>query len=377
MARKERKDGRAQQPVPNDDDLQSHYLKLANSFAQAPGLSDAAFRLYVILLSFCHAGKLSCYPGHSKLAEYWGVSTRTVIRAQNELVGKGWITVEHQSGRSNLYRLVASHRHAHVVGSTSLASVTSDNSDPDLTVGECDSNVTPPADRSVTPPVTDLSHRRIPTEETLQEEDPLAAALAMTVIVPLPERSTTEVVGKVISKLRTVFPHIRDETKWRPQAFANAIRQYPNRDLLGELEAMCAYSDCQPRWTRETKHPAARWKAWLQHADDARDESFNRQTHPVVDKVKRHESPSNSDHIWNDVQRVLREKSEFGILRFDAWTHWQFVSYEDEILTLLVNEAIDWCRAESDKELLMSVMQAGYPCTAVEFVDHVEAAAEQ
>jgi DNA-binding transcriptional MocR family regulator len=60
--------------------------------------------LWALLEDHASPGNLRPWPSRRRLAEFMGVSTRTVSKYLAELVASGWLEVEERSGTSNLYR---------------------------------------------------------------------------------------------------------------------------------------------------------------------------------------------------------------------------------------------------------------------------------
>ncbi|WP_125153610.1 helix-turn-helix domain-containing protein [Clostridium rectalis] len=69
-------------------------------------LSDGAFKLYVILMSYCYGYKDSCYPSEKTLAKRLKRSLRSVTRYIKELREKGAITVIKREGGGNEYKII-------------------------------------------------------------------------------------------------------------------------------------------------------------------------------------------------------------------------------------------------------------------------------
>ncbi|PJI09951.1 MULTISPECIES: helix-turn-helix domain-containing protein [Clostridium] len=69
-------------------------------------LSNGAFRLYVLLKSYCYAEKDNCYPSQKTLADKLNRSIRTIQRYLKELVTKNIIRIRHRGSISNVYTLL-------------------------------------------------------------------------------------------------------------------------------------------------------------------------------------------------------------------------------------------------------------------------------
>ena len=108
---------------------------------------DGAVRLWAILSgAYADYSTGEAFPSRNTLAGILGVSVRTVVRYVNQLEQAGWLTVEHRKAAngdwtSNLYKL------------------------PQLSTGVV-TPVSPPSDTGVTRVVTQMAHKRYPTNDT-------------------------------------------------------------------------------------------------------------------------------------------------------------------------------------------------------------------
>lgn len=68
-------------------------------------LSQGAFRLYVVLISYCYGNKDMCYPSQSTLAAKMDKCTRTIRRYLRELEEHNLITVKRRGSTSSLYKV--------------------------------------------------------------------------------------------------------------------------------------------------------------------------------------------------------------------------------------------------------------------------------
>lgn len=71
----------------------------------ALNLSGQAFKLYIILKSYCFSGKTSCFPSQETLSKRLNKSVRTVQRALKELSSAGLIKIKRRGSTSNVYEL--------------------------------------------------------------------------------------------------------------------------------------------------------------------------------------------------------------------------------------------------------------------------------
>jgi hypothetical protein len=79
------------------------------------GLSDGAYRTYVVISSFAwwqeasmtEGGDRWCYPGLARIAEMRGQSERNVIRHIHDLCDRGWLVKERRGqGKTNRYTII-------------------------------------------------------------------------------------------------------------------------------------------------------------------------------------------------------------------------------------------------------------------------------
>lgn len=71
----------------------------------ALNLSGQAFKLYIILKSYCFSGKTCCFPSQETLSKRLNKSVRTVQRALKELSSAGLIKIKRRGSTSNVYEL--------------------------------------------------------------------------------------------------------------------------------------------------------------------------------------------------------------------------------------------------------------------------------
>lgn len=69
------------------------------------GLSDGAYRLYILLASYCWNGDDTCWPSQATLARRLGVDARTVRARLVELVCRGFVVKHPRPGRPTSYEL--------------------------------------------------------------------------------------------------------------------------------------------------------------------------------------------------------------------------------------------------------------------------------
>ncbi len=76
------------------------------------GLSDKAFRLYVVLAAHADYETDACTPGRKRLAKLCACSVDTIDRAKKELVDRGFLTIEQRSDTEagNLTNVYVLHR---------------------------------------------------------------------------------------------------------------------------------------------------------------------------------------------------------------------------------------------------------------------------
>ena len=81
------------------------FTQVPNVILRDKTVSNAAKIAYAILLQYARQDD-SCFPGQTTMAEFWGVSIRTVRRAITDLEEAGFLTVIQQGlGRPNIYQL--------------------------------------------------------------------------------------------------------------------------------------------------------------------------------------------------------------------------------------------------------------------------------
>lgn len=69
-------------------------------------LSNGAFRLYVLLQSYCYNNKNTCYPSQATLGKLLNRSIRSVQRYLKELESKRYITWKRRGSISNIYTMM-------------------------------------------------------------------------------------------------------------------------------------------------------------------------------------------------------------------------------------------------------------------------------
>lgn len=84
----------------------TNYTLIDNSIITS-NVSNGAFRLYIVLSSYCFGNKSTCFPSQNTLAEKLNKSVRTIQRYLKELILKGLIAKRRRGSISSIYTLLA------------------------------------------------------------------------------------------------------------------------------------------------------------------------------------------------------------------------------------------------------------------------------
>jgi hypothetical protein len=96
---------RAVEPLSYDPELgPDYFIQIPQTILKDSGLSDGAFRLYCVLLTYCRQ-KLTAWPGQETLAEDMGRSVRQVRTLLSQLKDIGLVDWQQNGHSSNRYHV--------------------------------------------------------------------------------------------------------------------------------------------------------------------------------------------------------------------------------------------------------------------------------
>lgn len=85
----------------------TNYTIINNTDITSSSISDGAFRLYILLQSYCFGEKDTCFPSQNTLAAKLNKSVRTIQRYLKELIDAKLIQAKRRGSISNIYTIIS------------------------------------------------------------------------------------------------------------------------------------------------------------------------------------------------------------------------------------------------------------------------------